>query len=369
MLPSTESQVKRWFKTLVVLGLGFTFVATFLIFRNRLSLENLTAYEVTLRGFQDKHPLLVYLAAFLTYVAVTGLSLPFATALSLLFAWYFGFLRGVVLISFASTTGATSAFLLTRYLFRDALQHRFASQLETFNQALQREGAFYLFTLRLIPAVPFFAVNVVMGLTRMRTVTFWWVSQLGMLAGTIVYVYAGSTIPTLAQINDPSLLRVSDIKSWDSFVNELTATPAQSHGPHGSPLLRGMSDEVRQTLIQFESSEIDLSVRQIVVDELNRILKTCEIQSTKQKNITTRPLKNDLTQAVAVKQRTKENRAVFVAAFPGIVAPPQPILSPQMFMALVVLGIFPLLAKRMLGIFQRWKQTRHLEGVGASRDA
>ncbi|MCH2123596.1 MAG: TVP38/TMEM64 family protein [Pirellulaceae bacterium] len=368
MLPSTQSKVKQWCKTLVVLGLVFMFVTTFLVFRNRLSLENLTAYEATLRGFQDKYPLLVYLVAFLTYVAVTGLSLPFATALSLLFAWYFGFFRGVVLISFASTTGATSAFLLTRYLFRDAIQHRFAAQLKTFNQALQREGAFYLFTLRLIPAVPFFAVNVVMGLTRMRTVTFWWVSQLGMLAGTIAYVYAGSTIPTLAQINDPSLLRFSDIKSWDLFVNELTTSHAQSHGPHESSLLHGMADGVRQTLLQIESSEIDLLTRQIVVGDLNRILKTSEIQSTKQKNITTRPLKNGLTSAEEVKQRTKKNRAVLVAAFPGIVAPPQPILSSQMFMALVLLGIFPLLAKRMLGMFQRWKQTRHLEGVVASGD-
>ena len=124
-----------------------------------------------------------------------------------MYGWYFGLAPAVILVSFASTSGATIAFLLSRYLFRDAIQTRFRDQLAKFNQALQREGAFYLFTLRLIPAVPFFVINVVMGLTPIRTLTFWWVSQVGMLAGTIVYVYAGSTIPSLAHLADPSQVR------------------------------------------------------------------------------------------------------------------------------------------------------------------
>ena len=103
----------------------------------------------------------------------------------------------MIVVSFASTSGATLAFLLSRYLFGRAVQNRFGARLSGFNEALRREGPFFLFTLRLIPAVPFFAINLVMGLTPIRVRTFWWVSQLGMLAGTTVYVYAGSSVPGL----------------------------------------------------------------------------------------------------------------------------------------------------------------------------
>jgi uncharacterized membrane protein YdjX (TVP38/TMEM64 family) len=103
-------------------------------------------------------------------------------------------------VSFASTLGATLAFLLSRYLLRDTVQAQFGERLAKFNAMLEREGAFYLFTLRLIPAVPFFAINVVMGLTPIRATTFWWVSQLGMLPASAVYVYAGDQVPTLAEL-------------------------------------------------------------------------------------------------------------------------------------------------------------------------
>ena len=93
--------------------------------------------------------------------------------------------------------GATLAFLLSRFLFRDFIQGRFGERLDSFNQSLEREGPFFLFTLRLVPAVPFFVINAVMGLTPIKTTTFWWVSQLGMLAGTVVFVYAGSSVPSL----------------------------------------------------------------------------------------------------------------------------------------------------------------------------
>lgn len=165
-----------------------------------LTLENLATQESVLRAYGVEHPILVYGIAFLIYVAVTGLSLPGAAVLTLAFGWYFGLARGLVLVSFASTAGATVAFLLSRYLLRDTIQSKFGDKLKSFNENLEREGAFYLFTLRLIPAVPFFVINVVMGLTPMKTRTFWWVSQIGMLAGTVVYVYAGSTFPTLAAL-------------------------------------------------------------------------------------------------------------------------------------------------------------------------
>lgn len=174
--------------------------AIFFAYRNYsdvLSLDNLASKETELRQYQLDKPALVLGLAFLVYVAVTGLSLPGATVLTLVFGWYFGFLRGVVLVSFASTAGATLAFLLSRYLLRDAVQNKFGDKLASFNKSLEREGAFYLFTLRLIPAVPFFIINVVMGLTPLKTSTYWWVSQLGMLPGTAVYVYAGSQFPNL----------------------------------------------------------------------------------------------------------------------------------------------------------------------------
>lgn len=166
-------------------------------FGNQETIDWLAQQESALRSFQVEHPVLVYGAAFLCYVAVTGLSLPGAALMTLLMGWYFGWLESLVLVSFASTTGATIAFLLSRYLFRDTIQKKFGEKLQAFNAALEREGAFYLFTLRLIPAVPFFVINVVMGLTKLPVLTYWWVSQLGMLAGTAVYCYAGSRIPDL----------------------------------------------------------------------------------------------------------------------------------------------------------------------------
>jgi uncharacterized membrane protein YdjX (TVP38/TMEM64 family) len=130
--------------------------------------------------------------------------------MSIAYGWFFGFWRAVVLLSFAATTGATVAFLVSRYLLRDYVQRRFGDRLARINQAFEKEGAFYLFALRLTPAVPFFIITLVMGLTPIRTRTFWWVSQIGMLPGTCVFSYAGSSVPdlnTLANQGVRSILR------------------------------------------------------------------------------------------------------------------------------------------------------------------
>lgn len=185
-------------KIAVVVVLGILIAIMYWQFRDSISLANLANQETRLREYQFQHPVLVVGIAFLIYVGVTGLSLPGAVPLSLLYGWYFGWGPALLLVSFASTMGATVAFLLSRYLFRKAIEHRFGTRLASFNQALEREGPFFLFTLRLIPAVPFFAINAVMGLTPIRTRTFWWVSQLGMLPGTAVYIYAGSNAPNLS---------------------------------------------------------------------------------------------------------------------------------------------------------------------------
>lgn len=170
---------------------------TYAFFGQWLSLESLAARESELRAFQSRHPLLVFGLAFLIYVTITGASLPGAAALTLVYGWYFGLWQGLLLVSFASTAGATVAFLVSRYMFRNAIEKRFGERLKAFDSSLEREGPFYLFTLRLIPAVPFFIVNAVMGLTSIKTKTFWWISQVGMLAGTFVFVYAGATVPDL----------------------------------------------------------------------------------------------------------------------------------------------------------------------------
>jgi len=175
-------------------------ILAYLKFGDALTVDNLTSKETALRDYQNGNPLLIYGIAFAVYVAVTGLSLPGAAVLTLVAGWFFGFWRGGVLVSFASTSGATVAFLFSRFLLRDSIQKKFGDRLAKFNAALEKEGAFYLFSLRLIPAVPFFVINLVMGLTPIRSGTFWWVSQVGMLPGTAVFVYAGSQFPTLQKL-------------------------------------------------------------------------------------------------------------------------------------------------------------------------
>ena len=186
-----------------LLLLGFVLVTCGLVtwkYGSTLSLDYLATQEEVLRDYQQEYRWLAYLAAFALYVVVTGLSIPGAVVLTLLYGWFFGFLPAVILVSFASTLGATVAFWLSRYLFREAMEARFGQRLGQFTAALRREGPYYLFTLRLIPVVPFFVINVVMGLTPLTTSTFWWVSQIGMLPGTLVYVYAGASVPTLAAL-------------------------------------------------------------------------------------------------------------------------------------------------------------------------
>src|ERR1051325_7460886 len=166
-----------------------------------LSFERLKAEQAQVQAWYHAHPAATAGAFFLLYVAITGLSIPGATVLTLIAGAIFGLAAGTVLVSFASSLGATLAFLASRFVLRDWVRGRFRPQLESVDRGVQREGAFYLFTLRLIPAVPFFVINLAMGLTAMRPWTFYWVSQLGMLAATVVYVNAGTQ---LAAIGSPA---------------------------------------------------------------------------------------------------------------------------------------------------------------------
>jgi pyruvate/2-oxoglutarate dehydrogenase complex dihydrolipoamide dehydrogenase (E3) component/uncharacterized membrane protein YdjX (TVP38/TMEM64 family) len=159
-----------------------------------LSLENLRALQAGLQAHYAANPAQTAILFFAFYVAMTGLSLPGAAVMTLAAGAIFGLLWGTLIVSFASTIGATLAFLASRFLLRDWVQAKFGERLKSINEGVAREGAFYLFALRLVPAFPFFAVNLLMGLTPIRTATYFWVSQVGMLAATLVFVYAGAQL-------------------------------------------------------------------------------------------------------------------------------------------------------------------------------
>ncbi|MFT3850780.1 MAG: FAD-dependent oxidoreductase [Propionivibrio sp.] len=174
-----------------------------------LDLQMLKAQQQNIESFRAANPGLALLGYFVIYVLVTALSLPGATLLTLAGGAVFGLWWGLLIISFASTLGATLAFLIARYLLRDWVAERFGQRLKTIDAGIAREGAFYLFTLRLVPLFPFFLINLLLGLTAMRARTFYWISQAGMLAGTVVYVNAGTQIgkiESLAGIVSPALL-------------------------------------------------------------------------------------------------------------------------------------------------------------------
>jgi pyruvate/2-oxoglutarate dehydrogenase complex dihydrolipoamide dehydrogenase (E3) component/uncharacterized membrane protein YdjX (TVP38/TMEM64 family) len=159
-----------------------------------LSLEQLRAQHAAIQSYRDAHPWEAGAAFFALYVAVTGLSLPGAAVMTLAAGAIFGLPWGVVIVSFASTIGATLALVASRFLLRDWVQARFGDKLKPVNEGIAREGAFYLFALRLVPAFPFVAVNLLMGLTPIRVWTYVWVSQIGMLAATVAFVYAGTQL-------------------------------------------------------------------------------------------------------------------------------------------------------------------------------
>lgn len=174
-----------------------------------LSLEYLQSVKSNLDILISDKPVLSGVVFFFSYVLITALSLPGAAIMTLVSGAIFGLMWGIILVSFASTIGATLAFLISRYLFQDYIQKRFYKQMQAINEGIEREGAFYLFTLRLIPVFPFFVINMVIGITSLSVRTFFWVSQLGMLAGTIVYVNAGTQLAqldSLSGILSPAIL-------------------------------------------------------------------------------------------------------------------------------------------------------------------
>lgn len=184
--------------------------AFFLLDLNRyFTLDYIKQSRDGFASFYAQNRILTIAVYMMLYIAITALSLPGATVMTLVGGALFGFVTGFVAVSFASTIGATLACFVSRYLLRNWVENKFGDRLNAINTGLEKEGAFYLFTLRLIPLFPFFVINLLMGLTRMKLVTFYWVSQIGMLAGTAVYVNAGKElgkIDSLSGILTPTLI-------------------------------------------------------------------------------------------------------------------------------------------------------------------
>ena len=174
-----------------------------------LSLDHFKSQQAAIEAWRSTNPLLAVAVFLLIYIAVTALSLPGAAIMTLAGGAIFGLLWGSLIVSFASTIGATLAFLVSRFLLRDWVQASFGDKLKVINEGVEKDGAFYLFTLRLVPVFPFFVINLLMALTPIRARTFYWVSQVGMLAGTLVYINAGTQlaqIDSLQGILSPGLL-------------------------------------------------------------------------------------------------------------------------------------------------------------------
>ena len=197
-------------KILLLIALALAIGAFFVFDLGRfLSLDYLKQSQASFAELYANQPLQVAGAYFLIYVAATALSLPGAAIITLAGGAIFGLWWGTLIVSFASSVGATLAFLVSRFVLGSAVEAKFGKRLAEINRGVEKDGAFYLFTLRLIPVVPFFLINLLMGLTKMKALTFYWVSQIGMLAGTVVYVNAGTQlaqIESLKGILSPGLI-------------------------------------------------------------------------------------------------------------------------------------------------------------------
>jgi pyruvate/2-oxoglutarate dehydrogenase complex dihydrolipoamide dehydrogenase (E3) component/uncharacterized membrane protein YdjX (TVP38/TMEM64 family) len=197
-------------KALTLIAVLLLVLAFFALDLDRhLTLDGLKGSLAQFEAWRSASPIFVAIAFFVLYVVVTALSLPGAVIMTLAAGALFGLLQGTLIVSFASSIGATLAFLVSRYLLRDSVQRRFGDRLKAINDGIARDGAFYLFTLRLVPVFPFFLINLLMGLTPITTRSFYWVSQVGMLAGTVVYVNAGTQLAQLSGLSgilSPDLL-------------------------------------------------------------------------------------------------------------------------------------------------------------------
>lgn len=202
---------KKTFKKIAAVAVVIGLIAVFKVFNlgDYITLSYMKESQERFEALYAGNRALVIALYMLVYILVTSLSLPGAAVMTLAGGAFMGLMVGTVVVSFASTIGATLACFVSRFVLRDWVQSRFGGKLKTVNEGIEKEGAFYLFTLRLVPVFPFWLINLVMGLTKMRLSTFYWVSQVGMLPGTLVYVNAGKElgkIDSVSGILSPGLI-------------------------------------------------------------------------------------------------------------------------------------------------------------------
>lgn len=194
--------MKKYLKILILLLLLILGAFALYSARGYFDLDTLGEYEETLKRFASERPIAAIAIAFLIYYIGAFISVPGLSILTVTMGWIFGFRSGLLIVSFASVAGATGLMLFTRYCLKHYIERRFSKLLNRFNDRFGEDCPYCLFTMRLIPGVPFVLSNILPALTKMNGFTFWWVSQLGMLPGTIAYVYAGSSLPSLASLKE-----------------------------------------------------------------------------------------------------------------------------------------------------------------------
>lgn len=200
--------IKLLLISLILIAFVFFYRSDF--FRSYINFNYIKTNREKFANYLNRYSIFVTTIFFISYILFTSISLPFASVLTILAGVIFGFWKGLILASFASSIGATITFLISRFLFRDYFYTKYSDKLNTINRNLKKDGIFYLFSLRMIILFPFWLINILMGLTNISTFQFYWVSQIGMLMGTAIYVYAGTII---SQINS-----TSDIASKKTFV-------------------------------------------------------------------------------------------------------------------------------------------------------
>lgn len=197
-----KSMFQRWRSLLAVLAIVFTTYFLHTAIFGEITIQNLARYHDALQSFYEDEPVFTVMVYLLTYIVTTALTIPVAVPLSVAGGMLFGLWYGTFLVATAATIGATLSFLAARHLFRDQVQRRFGKQLATVNAHVCSDGPYYLFTIRLIPVFPFFLINVLLGLTSIRTFDYMWVSFVGMLAGTMVYVNAGVELGKITKFEE-----------------------------------------------------------------------------------------------------------------------------------------------------------------------
>ena len=202
---------KKFFKILIILIFIISFLSVLIFDLDQfLSFENIKKSQNSLQSLINENYLFYYVIFFIVYIVITTFALPFAAIKTIIAGALFGLIPGVLLTSFASSIGSTLCFLMSRFVLRNYVENKYRKYVEKVNSGIIKDGMFYLFFLRLSPIFPFFIINLIFGLTKMKAITFYIISQIGMLIGTIVFVNAGVQ---LAKINS-----ISDILSFEIII-------------------------------------------------------------------------------------------------------------------------------------------------------